>query len=112
MANLIDKVVAQSKPINAKKSKESGKAKRIRTSFKHQQLRVMKAYFEISRNPDSKDLRQLSQKTGLSKRVLQVRRLKEILLFDYKRTFSDYLLMQVADRDFNGLSFSGIRLRM
>ncbi|CAH8430296.1 unnamed protein product [Heterobilharzia americana] len=52
--------------------KNSGKMKRIRTSFKHQQLRIMKSYFEFSHNPDSKDLKQLSQKTGLSKRVLQV----------------------------------------
>lgn len=46
--------------------------KRMRTSFKHHQLRVMKSYFEINHNPDAKDLKQLSQKTGLSKRVLQV----------------------------------------
>jgi hypothetical protein len=46
--------------------------KRMRTSFKHHQLRVMKSYFELNHNPDAKDLKQLSQKTGLSKRVLQV----------------------------------------
>jgi LIM homeobox protein 2/9 len=46
--------------------------KRNRTSFKHQQLRAMKAYFNLNHNPDSKDLKQLSLKTGLSKRVLQV----------------------------------------
>ena len=44
----------------------------MRTSFKHHQLRVMKTYFELNHNPDAKDLKQLSQKTGLSKRVLQV----------------------------------------
>ena len=44
----------------------------MRTSFKHHQLRVMKSYFELNHNPDAKDLKQLSQKTGLSKRVLQV----------------------------------------
>ena len=32
----------------------------------------MKAYFAMNHNPDAKDLKQLSQKTGLSKRVLQV----------------------------------------
>lgn len=32
----------------------------------------MKSYFELNHNPDAKDLKQLSQKTGLSKRVLQV----------------------------------------
>ncbi|VDD76941.1 unnamed protein product [Mesocestoides corti] len=46
--------------------------KRIRTSFKHEQLRLMKAYFKVNQNPDSKELRLLSDKTELSKRVLQV----------------------------------------
>lgn len=47
--------------------------KRVRTSFKHQQLRVLKSYFALNQNPDAKDLKSLSQKTGLTKRVLQVR---------------------------------------
>ncbi len=46
--------------------------KRMRTSFKHHQLRTMKSYLAINQNPDAKDLKQLAQKTGLSKRVLQV----------------------------------------
>lgn len=46
--------------------------KRMRTSFKHHQLRAMKAYFNLNHNPDARDLKQLSEKTGLSKRVLQV----------------------------------------
>lgn len=49
------------------------RTKRMRTSFKHHQLRTMKSYFSINQNPDAKDLKQLAQKTGLSKRVLQVR---------------------------------------
>lgn len=49
------------------------KTKRMRTSFKHHQLRTMKSYFAINHNPDAKDLKQLAQKTGLTKRVLQVR---------------------------------------
>lgn len=49
--------------------------KRMRTSFKHHQLRTMKSYFAINQNPDAKDLKQLAQKTGLSKRVLQVTKL-------------------------------------
>jgi LIM homeobox protein 2/9 len=49
------------------------RTKRMRTSFKHHQLRTMKSYFAINHNPDAKDLKQLSQKTGLPKRVLQVR---------------------------------------
>ena len=44
----------------------------MRTSFKHHQLRTMKSYFAINHNPDAKDLKQLAQKTGLTKRVLQV----------------------------------------
>ena len=51
----------------------SQKSKRMRTSFKHHQLRTMKSYFAINHNPDAKDLKQLAQKTGLTKRVLQVR---------------------------------------
>ncbi|XP_061098362.1 LIM/homeobox protein Lhx9-like isoform X2 [Conger conger] len=50
----------------------SQKTKRMRTSFKHNQLRTMKSYFAINHNPDAKDLKQLAQKTGLTKRVLQV----------------------------------------
>ncbi|XP_063698250.1 protein apterous-like [Culicoides brevitarsis] len=50
----------------------SSRTKRMRTSFKHHQLRAMKSYFAINHNPDAKDLKQLSQKTGLPKRVLQV----------------------------------------
>ncbi|KAL3320581.1 LIM/homeobox protein Lhx9 [Cichlidogyrus casuarinus] len=50
----------------------SARQKRMRTSFKHHQLRTMKTYFAINHNPDAKDLKTLSEKTGLSKRVLQV----------------------------------------
>ena len=53
-------------------SSMSNKKKRVRTSFKHQQLRAMKAYFQINPNPDAKDLKELSERTGLQKRVLQV----------------------------------------
>ncbi|KAG1678119.1 LIM/homeobox protein Lhx2 [Nymphon striatum] len=51
---------------------QNPRAKRMRTSFKHHQLRTMKSYFSVNQNPDAKDLKQLAQKTGLSKRVLQV----------------------------------------
>uniref|UniRef100_A0AC35FB41 Homeobox domain-containing protein n=1 Tax=Panagrolaimus sp. PS1159 TaxID=55785 RepID=A0AC35FB41_9BILA len=44
----------------------------MRTSFKHHQLREMKRYFQLNHNPDAKDLKGLAQKTGLTKRVLQV----------------------------------------
>ncbi|NP_001158443.1 lim homeobox 2/9 protein [Saccoglossus kowalevskii] len=48
------------------------RTKRMRTSFKHHQLRTMKSYFALNHNPDAKDLKQLAQKTGLTKRVLHV----------------------------------------
>ncbi|XP_051899643.1 LIM/homeobox protein Lhx9-like [Pristis pectinata] len=48
------------------------KAKRIRTCFKHHQLRTLESYFAVKHNPDGKDWEQLSKKTGLPKRVLQV----------------------------------------
>ena len=51
----------------------AAKTKRARTSFKHHQLRIMKAHFQINQNPDSRELKMLSQKTGLDKKVLQVR---------------------------------------
>jgi LIM homeobox protein 2/9 len=50
------------------------RTKRNRTSFKHHQLRIMKTFFAQNHNPDSKGLKILSQKTQLSKRVLQVNR--------------------------------------
>ena len=50
----------------------SGRSKRMRTSFKHNQLQAMKQYFNANHNPDAKDLKSLAQKTGLTKRVLQV----------------------------------------
>ncbi|XP_033122559.1 LIM/homeobox protein Lhx9-like isoform X1 [Anneissia japonica] len=51
---------------------QQSRTKRMRTSFKHHQLRTMKSYFTLNHNPDAKDLKQLAQKTGLTKRVLQV----------------------------------------
>lgn len=60
---------------------QSQRTKRMRTSFKHHQLRTMKNYFAINQNPDAKDLKQLAQKTGLSKRVLQVRRGRSLLRY-------------------------------
>ncbi|XP_050411542.1 LIM/homeobox protein Lhx9 [Patella vulgata] len=51
---------------------QGSRQKRVRTSFKHHQLRTMKSYFALNHNPDAKDLKQLAQKTGLNKRVLQV----------------------------------------
>jgi LIM homeobox protein 2/9 len=58
--------------MSQQQQQQQTRTKRMRTSFKHHQLRTMKSYFNINQNPDAKDLKQLAQKTGLSKRVLQV----------------------------------------
>lgn len=50
----------------------NGRNKRLRTSFKHHQLKEMKKWFAQNQNPDAKDLKTLAHATGLSKRVLQV----------------------------------------
>ena len=70
----------------------NSKSKRMRTSFKHHQLRTMKAYFSVNHNPDAKQLKQLAQKTGLTKRVLQV-------IFNF---------LFVYNVDCNALSVSGM----
>ncbi|KAK0404578.1 hypothetical protein QR680_017521 [Steinernema hermaphroditum] len=57
---------------NEDDSASGSRSKRMRTSFKHHQLRTMKNYFHLNHNPDAKDLHSLAQKTGLTKRVLQV----------------------------------------
>ena len=44
----------------------------FRTSFKHYQIQLMKQAFSEKPNPDSNDLKKLSNQTGLAKRVLQV----------------------------------------
>jgi len=58
--------------LNGEMHGQQQKGKRMRTTFKHNQLRIMKSYFDMNPNPDTKDLKQLSTKTGLCKRVLQV----------------------------------------
>lgn len=59
---------------NGNGNQANGRSKRLRTSFKHNQLREMKKWFSKNQNPDAKDLKTLAQTTGLSKRVLQVRK--------------------------------------
>ncbi|KAL5105190.1 LIM/homeobox protein Lhx9 [Taenia crassiceps] len=63
---------ARNRSISSASVASDNPQKRIRTSFKHDQLRLMKGYFRMNQNPDSKELRQLSVQTNLSKRVLQV----------------------------------------
>lgn len=53
-------------------SNAPSRSKRLRTSFKHNQLKEMKRWFSKNQNPDAKDLKILAETTGLSKRVLQV----------------------------------------
>ena len=50
----------------------SVRRKRMRSSFKHHQLKIMKFYFQTNHNPDAKELREISLKTGLMTRVIQV----------------------------------------
>lgn len=49
------------------------RTKRIRTCFRSEQLRALESYFAQKHNPDGKDWTCLAHKTGLPKRVLQVR---------------------------------------
>ncbi|XP_013779804.2 LIM/homeobox protein Lhx2-like [Limulus polyphemus] len=77
MVNLRDRPLGEfqhntTPPFSPSKNISKTRPKRMRTSFKHHQMRTMKSYFAINHNPDAKDLKQLSQKTGLNKRVLQV----------------------------------------
>jgi hypothetical protein len=72
---------------NSTSSNPQQRTKRNRTSFKHHQLRIMKTFFAQNHNPDSKGLKILSQKTQLSKRVLQVFYLKSIFFFFRKYFF-------------------------
>lgn len=71
---------------NPSGSNSQQRTKRNRTSFKHHQLRIMKTFFAQNHNPDSKGLKILSQKTQLSKRVLQV--------FDHSHQFPSILLFR------------------
>jgi len=64
--------LSASEEFNYGSDSSTPRQKRLRTSFKHHQLRVLKAYFALNHNPDAKDLKQLSQKTALGKRILQV----------------------------------------
>lgn len=66
------------------------RTKRMRTSFKHHQLRTMKSYFHHNHNPDAKDLKQLSQKTGLPKRVLQVNFVSDNMIDAIYTVLRDY----------------------
>ncbi|XP_048849857.1 LIM/homeobox protein Lhx9-like isoform X4 [Brienomyrus brachyistius] len=62
--------------------KTQGRAKRIRTCFRSEQLRAMESYFALKHNPNGKDWSSLSYKTGLPKRVLQQPRACETSTID------------------------------
>lgn len=64
----------------------------------------MKSYFAINHNPDAKDLKQLSQKTGLPKRVLQVS-LKLCLLSIIHDILLRSFQRRVGMAELNGVSF-------
>ena len=48
----------------------------MRTTFTEEQVQILQANFQIDSNPDGQDLERIAQITGLSKRVTQVRFLK------------------------------------
>lgn len=56
-----------------KKKKANAKLKRIRTKFKPSQLDLLHNCFRVTHKPSNNELRQLINRTGLAKRVLQVR---------------------------------------
>ncbi|KAL1117075.1 hypothetical protein AAG570_004403 [Ranatra chinensis] len=72
LSSSMESLTYESAQSSQQMQQQQQRTKRMRTSFKHHQLRTMKSYFNINQNPDAKDLKQLAQKTGLSKRVLQV----------------------------------------
>lgn len=67
-----EKLLTENPKTKRKSRSKDGKPKRIRTTFKNFQLLAMKDLFDIEKNPDSAALQKLSEKVGLTKRVLQV----------------------------------------
>lgn len=49
------------------------KTKRVRTTFSEEQIQFLTQQFNIDSNPDGQELERIAIRTGLSKRVTQVR---------------------------------------
>ena len=72
------------------RNSEPDKVKRTRTSFKHDQLLIMRHHFNINQRPKSPELRMIAQKTGLDKKTLQVSSSQKM----YPRILLSYLMFQ------------------
>jgi Homeodomain len=69
--------------------------RRTRSSFDKEQLRLMTSYFALNQNPDTNDLKQLSIRTGVSKRVLQVRGLIQQVRLNNRVSIAVQRVLQV-----------------
>ncbi|XP_059356918.1 LIM/homeobox protein Lhx8a isoform X1 [Carassius carassius] len=79
MLDNLKRVMENGKGVNAEGAVTSDQevnqpkpAKRARTSFTADQLQVMQAQFAQDNNPDAQTLQKLAERTGLSRRVIQV----------------------------------------